>query len=152
VNPVALTIASRRALKFLHTLGAAGFMGGMGALLVVVLVAPGSIGAMAKIAAWIIAPSMILTVVSGLLAMAANPAFYDAGWVWVKLASGILVLEGGVHLLGPIQEEAKRGAGDPAGLATLLRSESGTLWVLLAVSAANVALGIWRPRFMKDLD
>ncbi len=154
----------RRLLKFLHTLGAAGFMGAVAALAVVVILAPASIStvgyiplmdAMAKIAAWIIAPSMVLTVVSGLLAMAANPAYQDAGWVWAKAATGILILEGGLHVVGPIQEEAKRSAGalagspDPASVASLLTAEGNTLWLLLAVSAANIALGVWRPRLPK---
>ncbi len=137
-------------------------MGAVGALAVVVILAPGSVGtagyvpimvAMAKIAAWIIGPSMVLTVISGLLAMTANPAFYEAGWVWAKAATGVVLLEGGLHVLGPIQEEAKRGAGalvggaDPAGVARLVTSERNTLWVLLAVAVANIALGVWRPRF-----
>ncbi len=157
------TIALRRLLKVFHTLAAAGFAGGLAALLVVVLVAPaasdpghGALTAvMAKVAAWVVGPSMVLTVVSGLLSMAANPAFYEAGWVWVKAATGILVLEGGLHVLGPIQEEAKRaaslvaGAPDPKALAQLMASEGNTMWVLLAVSAANIALGVWRPRFMR---
>lgn len=160
MNAVALTKALRRIVKVLHTLGAAGFMGGMGALVVMVLLAPASIGtpgyapmigAMAKIAAWVVAPSMILTVISGLLAMAVNPAFYDVAWVWAKAATGILILEGGLHVLGPIQEEAKRGSGaaaasDPGSVTTMLTAEGNTLWVLLAVSAANVVLGVWRPR------
>ncbi len=156
--------ALRRFLKFLHTLGAAGFMGAMAAMAVVVILAPTSagaagfvplLGAMAKIAAWIIGPSMVLTVISGLLSMAATAAFMDAGWVWAKAATGILVLEGGLHVLGPIQEEAKRGAGalaasaDPAGVQRLFTSELDTLGVLLAVSVANIVLGVWRPRFRK---
>jgi hypothetical protein len=154
----------RRLLKFLHTLGAAGLTGAIVALAVVVILAPTAITTvgyvpimvvMAKIAAWIIGPSMVLTVISGLLAIVATPAFQEAGWVWVKAATGLLILEGGLHVLGPIQEEAKRsvgalaGASDPASLAQLLTSEENTLWVLLAVSVANIALGVWRPRLPK---
>ena len=139
-------------------------MGGMAALAVILTLAPTSMGAaghqplveaMARITAWIIGPSMVLTVVAGLLAIAAHPGFHDAGWVWAKAATGILVFEGGLHVMGPIQEEAKRGAGalalipDPAGLARLLAAEANTLWLLLAVSAANIALGVWRPRLPK---
>ena len=158
MNAVKLTIALRRLLKITHTLGAAGFMGGMGALLAVLVLTPVTagraewapvIGALAKIAAWVVAPSMVATVISGLLSMAANPAFYEAGWVWVKAATGILILEGGLHVLGPIQEEAKRGAGALADGASLVTAEVNTMWVLLAVAAANVALGVWRPRFMR---
>ena len=125
-------------------------MGAMAALAVVILTAPGHglpIAAMAKIAAWIVGPSMLLTVLSGLLGIAAHPGFHNAGWVWTKAATGILILEGGLHVLGPIQEEAKRGAGhDPAAATGLLTAELNTLWLLLAVSAVNIALGVWRPR------
>ena len=139
-------------------------MGAMGALTVVIMVAPPVISpsgyivlmnAMAKIAAWIIMPSLLLTVVAGLLAIAVTPGFQDAGWVWMKAATGILILEGGLHVLGPIQDEAKRGAGalaagiDPTSMARLFTAERNTLWVLLAVSAANIALGVWRPRLPK---
>lgn len=156
-------IALRRTVKFLHTAGAAGFMGGMAALAVVVVAAPASIGtagyapligAMAKIAAWVVAPSMILTVISGLLAMLTNPAFYDVAWVWAKAATGLLVLEGGLHILGSFQEEARGAnapaAADPASVTSLLTAEGNTLWVLITVSAANIALGVWRPRLPKS--
>ena len=165
VNTVILTRTLRRLLKLLHTLGAAGFMGGMAAVAAVLCLAPASggaagalpvIGALANIAAWLIGPSMILTVISGLLAMLANPAFYDVGWVWAKAATGILILEGGLHVMGPIQDEAKRGAAGlglgahPTSLADLVAAEVNTVWVLLAVSAANIALAIWRPRLLPD--
>ena len=61
-------------------------------------------------------------------------------------------------VLGPIQDDAKRSAGALAGqvdLATIAGSygaERNTLWVLLAVTAANVAFGIWRPRLSRALD
>ena len=156
MTTVRLARAFRRLLKFAHTLGAAGFMGGAVALIVVAVgvrapVAGAGelllVGAMAKVAAWIIGPSMILVVVSGLLAMAVNPAFHDVGWIWLKAATGVLVLEGGLHALGPLEEAAKRGL-DPSGAMGLFAAEIGTLWVLLAVSAANVALGVWRPRLL----
>jgi hypothetical protein len=89
--------------------------------------------------------SFSLTLIAGLLAIAVNPAYHNAGWAWVKLATGILVLSGSLQALGPIQEEAKRSAG---ALARQLDPEAniGALWVLLAVSTANVGLGVWRPR------
>ena len=74
MNTVFLTRMLRRFLKFLHTLGAAGFMGGMAALLAVMILSPAAaggapysllMGAMANVAAWLVGPSMILTVVSG---------------------------------------------------------------------------------------
>ena len=151
----------RRFLKFLHSLGAAGLLGGLAALLVIVLaLTPAGTStagyvplraAMAKIAAWVIGPSMVLTVLAGLLAIAVNPGFHEAGWVWAKAATGILILEGCLHVMGPIGEEAKRGplASGAGAVAPLLSAEASTLWVLLAVSVANIALAIWRPRMPK---
>jgi hypothetical protein len=142
----------RRLLKFLHTLGAIGMMGAMAAFLVVVTFPPPAtedaktavIGAMAQIATWIFLPSMALTLLAGLLAIAATPGYHDAGWVWVKAATGILIFEGGLqYVAGPIQAAAKAGA---AGLAQSWAAERNSLWVLLAVALANVALGVWRPR------
>ncbi len=100
---------------------------------------------------------MVVTIITGLLAIAVHSPFHDAGWAWAKAATGILMFEGGLHVIGPIQEEAKRGASvlvgalDPASVATLLTAESQTLWVLLAVSVANVVFGVWRPRFWNGL-
>jgi len=156
--------ALRRLFKFLHTLAAAGLTGGFAALAVVVILAPASINtagyipiiaAMAKIAAWIVGPALVLTVITGLLAMVANPAYYEAGWVWAKAATGLALLEGGLRVIGPLQDEAKRAGAalmsraDAADVASLLTSEENTLWLLLAVSVANIALGVWRPRFPK---
>jgi len=157
-------IALRRLFKFLHSLAAAGLTGAIVALAVVVILAPASIGtpgyvpimtAMANVAGWVIAPSLVLTVATGLLSMVANPAFYEAGWVWAKAATGVVLLEGGLRVIGPLQDEAKRAGAALAGgpnageLTRLLTSEANTLWLLLAVSIANIALAVWRPRLMK---
>jgi hypothetical protein len=155
----------RRLLKFLHTIGAIGLMGAMASLAIMLMLAPppSSLeayaairGAMGAIATWIFFPSLGLTLIAGLLAIAVNDAFHNAGWAWVKAATGILLFEAGfVGVLGPMQQEAERSAKalagdfDPAGLAQSLGAERNTLWVLLALSVANVVLGIWRPRFSR---
>ena len=153
----------RQSIKFLHTIGAIGMMGAMACLVVLLgaLPAPSHLaehaalrGAMGTIATWILLPSLALTLVAGLLAMAASRAFQNAGWAWIKLATGVLVFEAGLSgLVGPLQDEAERSrqalAGDPAalaGLAQTLDAERGTLWVLLAIATLNVVLGVWRPR------
>ena len=157
----------RRFLKFLHTIGAIGLMGAMASLLVVLSVAPPPTSlagyalmrdAMGAIASWVFLPALTLTLVAGLLAMAVNHGYQNAGWAWVKLASGILIFEGGLRIQGSMQEEAGRsakalvGAVDPTTLAGSLVAERNTLWVLLAVATANVVLGIWRPRFNRIPD
>ncbi len=152
----------RRLLKFLHTMGAIGLMGAMAALVVVMSVAPpptslagqaAVMGAMAQIATWVFFPSMALTLIAGLLAIAVTPGYQDAGWVWAKAATGISIFEGGfLYVLGPIQAAAKTSAAalaghmDPAIIGKSFGAERNTLWVLLAVALANVALGVWRPK------
>ena len=155
----------RRVLKFLHTMGAVGLMGAMASLLVLLSLTPPPNalagyalmrGAMSAVATWIFLPSLALALLSGLLAMALNRAFLNAGWAWLKLATGVLMFEGGlVYVQGPMRQEAERSARalagqvDPATLAASLDAERNTLWVLLAVSIANVVLGIWRPRLVR---
>lgn len=150
----------RRFLKFLHTAVGAGLMGAVAALAAALMAGhtaqstPETLAvlrAMSNIAAWIIGPSLVLTVMSGLLAMVVTPAFQDAGWVWAKAATGILLLQAGLHVIGPIQEETKHIAegADGASVARLVDAEINTLWLLLAVSVANIALGVWRPRLPK---
>ena len=153
----------RRLLKFLHTIGAIGMMGAMACLLVLLARAPApqaadyaaARGAMGAVAGLILLPSLALTLVSGLLAMAANRGYQNAGWAWIKLATGVLVFEAGFSgVVGPMQDAAARsaaalaGSGDAAALETL-GSETGTIWVLMAIAALNVALGVWRPRLKR---
>lgn len=146
-------------------MGAIGLMGSMATLLVMLGVAPPPTslagyalirGAMGAVATWIFFPSLGLTLVAGLLAIGLNRGYHNAGWAWVKLATGILVFEGSfAGVLGPMQDEAERSAGalagqvDPATLAGSPGAERNTLWLLLAVATANVVLGIWRPRLTR---
>jgi len=155
-------------MKFLHTIGAIGLMGAMACLLVLLSFTPAPTelsqyvmmrGAMSGIASWILLPSLALTLVAGLLAMAVNRGFQTAGWALVKLATGILIFEWGfAGIQGPMQEEAEAsaralaGQADIAALATSLGAERGPLWVLLAIGTLNVVLGVWRPRFTKLRD
>jgi uncharacterized membrane protein len=156
----------RWTLKFLHTLGAIGFMGAMACLLVLLAFAPepSSLSeyamlraAMGGVAKWVYLPSLMLTLIAGLLSIAFTPGFHNAGWAWVKLLSGVLVFEWGfVAVQGGMQQEAEMSARALAGkldanlLGSTLAAERNSLWVLLAVSAVNVVLGIWRPRIFPD--
>ena len=95
-------------------------MGSIASLLVLMSFSPSSTSvagyaltrsAMAAIATWVFFPSFALTLVAGMLAIAANRAFHDAGWAWVKLATGVLVFAGSFQVLASIQDEAKRQRG-----------------------------------------
>jgi hypothetical protein len=115
--------------------------------------------AMSEIATWILFPALILTLASGLLAIAVTRAFQNAGWAWAKLATGVLIFEAGLaRAVGPIQEEAKRSAAalagqmDPASITGSYGAEGGTLWLLLVIATVNVVLGIWRPRLTRIPD
>ncbi len=156
----------RRLLKFLHTMGAIGMLGSMACLLVLSNIATPAFlteytavrGAMAAIAKLIFMPSLTLTLIAGLLAVAVSRAFQDAGWAWAKLVSGVLLFEYGlIGIEGPMRLEAERsaaalaGKGDPVTLAASLGAERSTLWILAAVATANVLLGVWRPRLMRLL-
>jgi hypothetical protein len=119
---------------------------------------PGHDGEMRRheIATWILFPSLAVTLIAGMLAIAWNRAFHEAGWAWLKLATGVLIFQGGlVYVQWPINEEAERSASALAGhlpvaeLAGSYGAQQGTLWVLLAVAIANVVLGVWRPRLKR---
>jgi len=149
-------------------MGAVGMIGAMACLLALIAnePAPGALrdyalirAAMADIATWIFFPSLLLTVIPGLLAIAASPAYQNAGWAWAKAATGVLILEGGlVYIEGPLKQEAARAASalagqlDPAELTGAYGAERSSIAVLLLVSVANVALGVWRPRMARRPD
>ena len=155
----------RKTLKFLHTMASIGFAGGLAALIVLHGALPEPVElerfatlrtAMSAISKWIVTPSTLLVLVSGLLSMAVVPAYQSAGWVWAKLLSGIIVFEGTlIYVLGPMERAGRQaraalaGEFDVALLGATLEPELTSFWVILAVAVANVVLGVWRPRFSK---
>ncbi len=153
----------RRLLKFVHTMGGIGLLGSMVALLVMLNTLPVAQTDLAAyvqmrltmdaLAQWVLLPSLGITIVAGLLSMAAVPAYHGAGWVWAKLATGVLMFEGTLlGIQGPMEREALTARAVLAGeasmteLALSISAEIGSVWVLGAVAVANVALGVWRPR------
>jgi hypothetical protein len=161
-------------MKFLHTMGAIGLMGAMACLVAMLIVTPapatpgGALAAqdvagylalrsaMGQIATWVLLPSLATTLVAGLLAMAVNPGFHNAGWALVKLATGILIFEWGfAGIVGPMQNEAElaaqvlAGQAQPSALGVSLGAEQGSLWVMLGIATLNVVLGVWRPRLKR---
>ena len=155
----------RRLLKILHELSAAGVIGAFVCSLVLImstsrdsLVAyAASRQAIAAISRWVLVPSLAVVLISGLLALAANRNYANAGWAWVKALLGVSMFEGTLVTVAAsarhaaeLSQLAVSGAADASQLAEVLRTEWGGLWLLLAVSLGNVVLGVWRPRLSRN--
>ncbi len=155
----------QRLLKALHELGSIGVVGSFAACIVIRVTAPprqslsayaAASHAIAAICQWLLVPSLAAALLSGLLAIAANRAFINAGWAWVKALLGISMFEGTLLTVSAsarhaadLSALAAAGSPDPVQLAEVLRTEWGGLWILLTLSIANIVLGVWRPRFSR---
>ncbi|MEM7612318.1 MAG: DUF2269 family protein [Pseudomonadota bacterium] len=154
---------ARKLVKFLHSVSAIGMSGGLAAYIAVLLVAPEITEiaehvalrtSLATVSKWLILPSMLVVLVTGLLSMIVHYPFMSAPWVWAKALTGLLIFEATLASLdAPAQAakkamiEASAGTLAPERLEVLVRDEWMAWWILLGLAVANVALGIWRPRF-----
>jgi hypothetical protein len=161
-------VVLRRVVKLLHEIGAVGVLGAFGAMLVLIATAPApdslieyaaSRQGIAALSRWLLVPSLGLVLLSGLLAMVANDAYIDAGWAWLKALLGLSMFEGSlVTVAGSARHAAelsalaRSGHGDPVQLAQVLHTEWGGLWLMLALSLANILLAVWRPHFSLELE
>lgn len=157
--------AYKRTFKFLHIIGTVGYCAGLLALIILHASLPEPEQTerfamlrivMGNVAGWILLPSTATVVVTGLLAMALNESFKSAGWVWVKLATGVLVMEGTlVYVQGPMQKAAAdaqmalHGEFDFGDIGPTLVSEWNSFWIMLGVATVNIFLGVYRPNFGK---
>lgn len=155
----------RKTLKLLHELGAVGVMGALAAYIVLLVTAPQDSlveyaavrRGIAAITQWLLLPSLVLCLISGLLAIAATRAYMDAGWAWLKALSTVAMFEGTLLTINASARRAAEisalaattGDADPSLLAPILRTEWIGLWTILALSFANVLLAVWRPRLRR---
>jgi hypothetical protein len=151
----------RKALKILHELGAVGVLGTLAACIVLVATAPRQSLAeyaavrqcVAALTQWLLVPSLAVVLVSGLLAIAASETYINAAWPWIKAVTGISMFEGSLLTISGSARQAAElsalaaaGHPDAALLDQALRTEWGGLWIIVAVSIANIVIAVWRPR------
>lgn len=154
----------RRLVKILHEIGAVGMMGSLAACVVLVMTSrpdsPVQFAAIRRsivmVHTYLYVPSLVIAMISGLIAIAATDAYKNAGWAWLKALTGLSMFEGSLlTIVGPatraaaLSAQAATGGGDPAALAQALRTEWSCMWVMLALATANVVLGVWRPRLTR---
>jgi hypothetical protein len=156
----------RRPLKFIHTVATAALVGALALQLVIAFrynpalaandaTALGARAVLVEVTRWVMGPSLVICVVSGLLLMGLNKTFASAGWVWAKALLGLMLVKGVITIQDPAVHElyalATQGiAGKPealAELARLARMEWLGGWLALALAIAAIAFGVWRPRF-----
>jgi hypothetical protein len=150
----------RRLLKFLHSLASCGVIGALAGYFVVLVLAPQDTPqayaamrlTLTALASYMLVPSMAVALVTGLLAMAVHYPFAQTRWAWLKALLGLGIFEATLGLVGAkataaaeAAVEAAAGKGAPGAIEAIIASEWASLGALLALSLAQVALGVWRP-------
>jgi hypothetical protein len=154
----------RQTVKFLHTLSSCGLIGALVAYMLVLWKAPQESVAqyadlreiISLIARYILVPSLGISLVSGLLSMMVHRPYQEKRWAWAKAFLGFAMFESTLAItqakaIDAAELAAQIAKGENAAaaqklLAEALHSEWNVLWAILAISAAQTALGIWRPK------
>lgn len=163
-------ITLRKLLKFLHEVGSVGVMGAVAAHLILIALCKRHTDLAQVIALrrgidalveWLLFPSVLLVVFSGLIPTILFKHLRNALWVWAKVGLGIPLIE---VCLGPVRSSAHEVtalltatiAGKPTtpaaaaeaaeSLAEALYREKAGLWMVVVISVVNIALAVWRPR------
>lgn len=154
----------RKAIKILHTFAASGLVGGLLAYMVLLLATTPDTpfaymqqrSAIAAVSNYLLLPSLAIALISGLLSMVVHQPFLDKGWVLLKAALGLLMFKGVLTVIGAKADHAaalsKRVAEGGVAADVLDRAvayEWYTLWAVLAITLANIVLGVWRPDFAR---
>ena len=105
---------------------------------------------------YLLLPSLGIALVTGLLSMAAHQPFQDKRWAWVKAVLGLSMFEATLAVVGSkadyaaaVSAKIASGEADTGVLRTALAGEWHTLGALMALSIANIVLGVWRPRLAR---
>lgn len=152
---------TRRILKILHLLAATGLTGALAAHML--LLANASTGSLveyavlrsniATITSWLLVPSLVVALVTGLFSMAVHYPFQKALWVWLKAAFGLpmfegtlITIDGTAQQAAALAQRAAAGDADPALVQELVAREWNSLWIILFLAVLQTVLGVWRPR------
>ena len=154
----------RQTVKFLHTLSSCGLIGALLAYMLVLWKAPQETVTqyadlreiISLIARFILVPSLGLSLVSGLLSMMVHRPYQEKRWAWAKAFLGLAMFESTLAITQAKAIDAAElaariakddnAAGAQALLNEAIHSEWTVLIAILAISAAQTALGIWRPK------
>ncbi|MBS0241363.1 MAG: DUF2269 family protein [Proteobacteria bacterium] len=153
----------RKALKFIHTVASCGLVGALAGYAIVLLWAPQDTPrayadvrqSISLLSSYLLLPSLGVALVSGLFAMAAHRAFLDTRWAWLKAILGLSTFEATLAIVqgkstSAAVAAAKIAAGEGgaavAELADVISNEWLSLGLIMALSMAQIAIGVWRPR------
>ena len=154
----------RQAIKFLHTVSSCGLIGALLGHMLLLWRAPQATAedyAMLRemislIARFILVPSLGISLVTGLLAMLVHRQYQQKRWAWAKALLGLSMFEATLAVtqskaVAAAELTARIAKGDNVLeaqrlLAEAIHSEWNVLYAILALSFAQTALGIWRPK------
>ncbi len=154
----------RKTLKFFHTLASCGLIGALLGYMVILTSAPQDSAAtyadmrqtINALCDYLLLPSLAIALITGLLAIAVYRPFQEMRWVWVKALLGIGMFEGTLAVIGSKANYAAgmaariaAGEAEPGALEAALTYEWSTLFTIMALSLANIVLGVWRPALKK---
>ena len=150
----------RKALKFFHTLASCGLIGALLGYMLVLVYAPHDTPAkfadmrqtIGVLCNYLLLPSLGIALITGLLSMAVHRPFQEKRWAWMKALLGLSMFE---STLAIIQSKANYAAVVAAQIASgkvgadalgsTLSAEWSSLGAIMALSIANIVLGVWRP-------
>lgn len=154
----------RQSVKFLHILSSCGLIGALLGHMLILWHAPQATVAeyatsretISQIARFILVPSLGISLVTGFLAMLVHRQYQQKRWAWAKALLGLSMFEA---TLAVTQSKAVAAAEFAARiardenvietqrlLAEAIHNEWNVLYAILALSLAQTALGIWRPK------
>ena len=158
----------RKTFKFFHTLASCGLIGALLGYMIVLIKAPHDTAStyadmrqtISALSNYMLLLSLAVVLVTGLLSMAVHRPVQEKHWTWVKALLGLSMFESTLAIIqakansaAEVSAKIAHGEADTGALATslcaALSSEWTSLGAILALSIANIVLGVWRPSLAK---